>query len=207
MKGTARSFLGVYLCSSTKKTPLVIAGVVTSDDIYVVASSLISRLLFVVLAGMDEQSMGIYGTAPPRSASSSSSASPPVVGVMGGGLGGPGMAQHQAMLVVPQPINVSKMQAGPQPPASVVTTANGTGVARKYTCKICPTVRAPCCMLHALLDKCSFPRTGEIPARLHQDSPSVSLSLSRCANFFFQNFWTFFEKNVRVIDFTTVDDN
>lgn len=94
---------------------------------------------------MDEQGMGIYGTAPPRSASSSSSASPPVGGVhgaLGGGLAGPGLAQHQAMLIVPQPINVSKMQGGPAPPASVVTTANGTGVARKYTCKMCPTVSA-----------------------------------------------------------------
>ncbi|XP_063219255.1 zinc finger protein rotund-like isoform X2 [Bacillus rossius redtenbacheri] len=67
------------------------------------------------------------GGAVPRSNSSSSSASPPSAPITNPG----------AMLVVPQPINASKM--APAPPSGLVTANGGSG--RKYQCKMCPQVR------------------------------------------------------------------
>ncbi|XP_066995286.1 zinc finger protein rotund [Anabrus simplex] len=66
----------------------------------------------------------------PRSNSSSSSASPPATAST------PASASA-AMLVVPQPINASKMASGQ--PGSVMASNGGTG--RKYQCKMCPQVR------------------------------------------------------------------
>lgn len=66
----------------------------------------------------------------PRSNSSSSSASPPTSAPT------PSVnAAAAAMLVVPQPINASKMG---QQQSSIMSTNGGTG--RKYQCKMCPQV-------------------------------------------------------------------
>ncbi|XP_023711216.1 zinc finger protein rotund isoform X3 [Cryptotermes secundus] len=72
------------------------------------------------------------GAGAPRSNSSSSSASPPT------SVQTPSVnaAAAAAMLVVPQPINASKMG---QQQGSIVSTNGGTG--RKYQCKMCPQVR------------------------------------------------------------------
>jgi zinc finger protein 362/384 len=70
----------------------------------------------------------IYGAAGALRSGSSNSSSPG--GIHGGvhhGHHGPG----SALLVVPQPINATKMGAG---------LTNGTG--RKYQCKMCPQVRS-----------------------------------------------------------------
>lgn len=71
------------------------------------------------------------GAGAPRSNSSSSSASPPT------SVQTPSVnaAAAAAMLVVPQPINASKMG---QQQGSIVSANGGTG--RKYQCKMCPQV-------------------------------------------------------------------
>ena len=70
------------------------------------------------------------GGGAPRSNSSSSSASPPTSAPT------PSVnAAAAAMLVVPQPINASKMG---QQQGSIMSANGGTG--RKYQCKMCPQV-------------------------------------------------------------------
>lgn len=95
--------------------------------------------------------MAIYGAAAAAGAlrsNSSNSSSPGGIGVHnvsnaggGGGLGGPGSLSGlthahantpAALLVVPQPINATKIGA---------SLANGPGTGRKYQCKMCPQVR------------------------------------------------------------------
>jgi hypothetical protein len=71
------------------------------------------------------------GGGAPRSNSSSSSASPPT-SVQTSSVNA---AAAAAMLVVPQPINASKMG---QQQGSIVSANGGTG--RKYQCKMCPQV-------------------------------------------------------------------
>ncbi|KAJ9575774.1 hypothetical protein L9F63_007315, partial [Diploptera punctata] len=70
---------------------------------------------------------GNTGGGAPRSNSSSSSASPPASAPTPS-------VNAAAMLVVPQPINASKMSGQPQ--GSIVSANGGTG--RKYQCKMCP---------------------------------------------------------------------
>lgn len=73
--------------------------------------------------------MSIYGATGPLRSNSSNSSSP-------GGGGGTGAHPHAgtpaALLVVPQPINATKIGSG---------LTNGTGPGRKYQCKMCPQVR------------------------------------------------------------------
>jgi hypothetical protein len=69
------------------------------------------------------------GAGAPRSNSSSSSASPPASAPTPS-------VNAAAMLVVPQPINASKM--GHHQQGSIVSANGGTG--RKYQCKMCPQV-------------------------------------------------------------------
>lgn len=95
--------------------------------------------------------MAIYGAAAAAGAlrsNSSNSSSPGGIGVHnvsnagGGGLGGhsaglSGLSHGHAntpaaLLVVPQPINATKIGA---------SLANGPGTGRKYQCKMCPQVR------------------------------------------------------------------
>lgn len=70
--------------------------------------------------------MSIYGAAGPLRSNSSNSSSP------GGGGGHPHAGTPAALLVVPQPINATKIGAG---------LTNGAGPGRKYQCKMCPQVR------------------------------------------------------------------
>lgn len=70
--------------------------------------------------------MSIYGAAGPLRSNSSNSSSP------GGGGGAPHAGTPAALLVVPQPINATKIGAG---------LTNGAGPGRKYQCKMCPQVR------------------------------------------------------------------
>ncbi|KAJ4439491.1 hypothetical protein ANN_07615 [Periplaneta americana] len=78
-------------------------------------------------AGMPPGSLyNSTGGGAPRSNSSSSSASPPA--------SAPTPSAAAAMLVVPQPINASKMSGQQQ--GSIVSANGGTG--RKYQCKMCP---------------------------------------------------------------------
>lgn len=69
----------------------------------------------------------LYSSAP-RSNSSSSSSPPSVTTA----------TSSASMLVVPQPINATKMSSGVPPTLSQQPSANGTG--RKYQCKMCPQV-------------------------------------------------------------------
>lgn len=89
--------------------------------------------------------MAIYGAAGALRTNSSNSSSPGGIGVHNvgnSGLGGPGIGglSHghsntpAALLVVPQPINATKIGA---------SLANGPGTGRKYQCKMCPQVRIP----------------------------------------------------------------
>ena len=81
-------------------------------------------------AGMPPGSLyNSTGGGAPRSNSSSSSASPPASAPTPS-------VNAAAMLVVPQPINASKMSGQPQ--GSIVSANGGTG--RKYQCKMCPQV-------------------------------------------------------------------
>lgn len=89
--------------------------------------------------GAHQGQMSIYGTTGPLRSGSSNSSSPGGgngggANVGGGGLGG-GQHGHAgtpaALLVVPQPINASKIGAG---------LTNGGGPGRKYQCKMCPQV-------------------------------------------------------------------
>ncbi|CAD7092293.1 unnamed protein product [Hermetia illucens] len=73
--------------------------------------------------GVQSSQMAIYGATGALRSGSSSSSSP------GGGHGHPGAAAAAALLVVPQPINATKITAG---------LTNGTGTGRKYQCKMCP---------------------------------------------------------------------
>lgn len=75
--------------------------------------------------GVQSSQMAIYGATGALRSGSSSSSSP------GGGHGHPGAAAAAALLVVPQPINATKITAG---------LTNGTGTGRKYQCKMCPQV-------------------------------------------------------------------
>lgn len=77
-------------------------------------------------------SASLYGAANALRSVSTSSNSP------GGLHGHPHGGTPAALLVVPQPINASKMGGG---------MPNGTG--RKYQCKMCPQVRA-----HRIIIKC-----------------------------------------------------
>lgn len=85
--------------------------------------------------------MAIYGAAGALRSNSSNSSSPGGIGVhniANAGLGGPGIGglSHAntpaALLVVPQPINATKIGA---------SLANGPSTGRKYQCKMCPQVR------------------------------------------------------------------
>lgn len=69
--------------------------------------------------------MSIYGAAGPLRSNSSNSSSP-------GGGGHTHAGTPAALLVVPQPINATKIGAG---------LTNGAGPGRKYQCKMCPQVR------------------------------------------------------------------
>lgn len=87
---------------------------------------------------LDHQSgqshMAIYGATGALRSASSNSSSPGGAGIgIGGGIGGPHghSGTPAALLVVPQPINASKIGA---------TLANGPGTGRKYQCKMCPQV-------------------------------------------------------------------
>lgn len=74
--------------------------------------------------------MAIYGATGPLRSGSSNSSSP---GGGGGGGGGGGHAHPgtpAALLVVPQPINATKIGG----------LSNGGGPGRKYQCKMCPQV-------------------------------------------------------------------
>lgn len=86
--------------------------------------------------------MAIYGAAGALRTNSSNSSSPGGIGhhnVSNAGLGGPGIGglSHghantpAALLVVPQPINATKIGA---------SLSNGPGTGRKYQCKMCPQV-------------------------------------------------------------------
>ena len=86
----------------------------------------------------------IYGAAGALRSNSSNSSSPGGIGVHNvgnAGLGGPGIAglthghtnTPAALLVVPQPINATKIGA---------SLSNGPGTGRKYQCKMCPQVSA-----------------------------------------------------------------
>ena len=68
----------------------------------------------------------IYGSATGTLRTGSSNSSSP-----GGGHGG----TPAALLVVPQPINATKIGG----------ITNGTGSGRKYQCKMCPQVRKSVC--------------------------------------------------------------
>lgn len=85
--------------------------------------------------------MALYGAAGAALRSASSNSSSPGghgAGGVGGGGGGVGVSGHPhagtpaALLVVPQPINATKIGAG---------LTNGGGPGRKYQCKMCPQVR------------------------------------------------------------------
>lgn len=87
--------------------------------------------------------MAIYGAAGALRTNSSNSSSPGGIGVHNignAGLGGPGIGglSHghantpSGLLVVPQPINATKIGS---------SLANGPGTGRKYQCKMCPQVR------------------------------------------------------------------
>ena len=95
-------------------------------------------------AGHQSQ-MSLYGASGPLRSASSNSSSPGGGGNVGagvqGGIGNPSSGNNgghphggtpAALLVVPQPINATKMGAG---------LTNGTGPGRKYQCKMCPQVR------------------------------------------------------------------
>lgn len=75
--------------------------------------------------------MALYGATGALRSGSSNSSSP---GGGGGGLGGGHIHGNTpaALLVVPQPINATKIGS---------SLANGTGTGRKYQCKMCPQVR------------------------------------------------------------------
>lgn len=86
--------------------------------------------------------MAIYGAAGALRSNSSNSSSPggggPNAGVNAGiGASGLGGLSHghgstpAALLVVPQPINATKIGS---------SLANGPGTGRKYQCKMCPQV-------------------------------------------------------------------
>lgn len=97
--------------------------------------------------------MAIYGAAGALRSNSSNSSSPGGIGVHNvgnSGLGGPGIGglSHghantpAALLVVPQPINATKIGS---------SLANGPGTGRKYQCKMCPQVKyCFCCFFFVL---------------------------------------------------------
>ncbi|PSN43402.1 hypothetical protein C0J52_26692 [Blattella germanica] len=104
----------------------------------------------------------LYNTAgggAPRSNSSSSSASPPASAPT------PSANAAAAMLVVPQPINASKMSGQPQ--GSIVSANGGTG--RKYQCKMCPQ------MCKDAVGR--IPQTGALPQCGQKKTEQFSLSL------------------------------